>query len=113
MTQPRPTISSPNKYDAYFRQTREFASRFAALEGVVGVLLTSGLARGCADRFFELNLAAYLTRPHFEAWTRRGEAPFPESDFCLDGWHVDFLDWDRSLLGALVKAEPFQCQPNS
>jgi predicted nucleotidyltransferase len=90
VTRPRPTISSPNKHTAYLRQAREFVARFAACEGVVGVLLTGGVARGYADHFSELDLAVYLTRPHFEDWTRRGLAPFPEGDSCVDGWHVDF-----------------------
>jgi hypothetical protein len=90
MTRPRPTISSPNEYDAYFRQAQQFADRFAACDGVVGVLLTGGVARGYADHFSELDLAVYLTHPHFEDWTRRGMAPFPEGDSWLDGWHVDF-----------------------
>jgi len=90
VTRPRPTISSPNKHDAFFRQAQEFADRFAAYEGVVGVLLTGGVARGYADHFSELDLAVYLARPHFEEWTRRGLAPFPEGDSCVDGWHVDF-----------------------
>jgi hypothetical protein len=89
MTRPRPTISSSNEYDAYLRRARELANRFLACEGVVGVLLTGGAARGYADHFSELDLAVYLTRPHFEDWTRRGRAPFPEGDSCLDGWHVD------------------------
>jgi len=90
VTRPTPTISSPNEYEAFFRQAQEFASRMAGFEGVVGVLLTGGVARGYADRFSELDLAVYLARPCFEAWTRRGLAPFPEGDSCLDGWHVDF-----------------------
>ncbi len=39
-TRPRPTVSSANEYDAYFRQARGFADRFAVCEGVVGMLLT-------------------------------------------------------------------------
>ena len=76
MTRPRPTISnnssssSPNEHAAYFPQAQEFAGRFAACEGVVGVLLAGGVARGHADHFSELNLAVYLTRPLFEDWTR-------------------------------------------
>jgi hypothetical protein len=117
MSRPRPTISSPNEYDAYFHQAQEFAERFAACEGVVGVLLTGGVARGYADHFSELDLAIYLTRQHFEGWTRRGLALFPEGDSCLDGWHVDFdyfcyedeveaewehtKRWDRSYAVAL------------
>ncbi|UCC65190.1 MAG: nucleotidyltransferase domain-containing protein [Anaerolineae bacterium] len=87
------------------RQAQSFAQRFAAYEGVVGVLLTGGVARGYADHFSELDLAVYLTRPQFEDWTRRGLVPFPEGDSCLDGWHVDFdylcykdereADWDH------------------
>jgi hypothetical protein len=90
MSRPRPTVSSPNEYDAYFRQAQEFAERFAACDGVVGVLLTGGVARGYADHFSELDLAVYLTRRHFESWTHRGLAPFPEGDSWLGGWHVDF-----------------------
>ena len=92
MARPRPTISSSNEYDAYLRRARELANCFLAREGVVGVLLTGGAARGYADHFSELDLVVYLTRPHFEDWTRRGRAPFPEGDSCLDGWHVD-LDY--------------------
>lgn len=92
MTRPKPTISSANEYDAYFRRARELTDRFAACDGVVGVLLIGGVARGYADHFSEPDLAVYLTRPHFEDWTRRGRAPFPEGDSCLDGWHVD-LDY--------------------
>jgi hypothetical protein len=90
VTRPRPTISSPNQHAAYLHQAREFATRFATLEGVVGVLLTGGVARGYADHFSELDLAVYLARPHFADWTQRAMAPFPEGDSCLDGWHVDF-----------------------
>jgi hypothetical protein len=90
MSRPQPTISSPNEYDTHFRQAQEFAKRFAACDGVVGVLLTGGVARGYADHFSELDLAIYLTRPHFDDWTQRGLAPFPEGDSWLDGWHVDF-----------------------
>ena len=90
MTQPRPTVSSPNDYDAFFHQAQAFADRFAACEGVVGVLLTGGVARGYADHFSELDLAVYLTQLHFKDWTRRGLALFPEGDSCVDGWHVDF-----------------------
>jgi hypothetical protein len=35
VSRPRPTVSSSNEYDAYFRQAQEFAERFAAREGVV------------------------------------------------------------------------------
>jgi hypothetical protein len=90
MSRPRPTISSPNEYDAYFRQAQVFAERFVACDGVVGVLLTGGVARGYADHFSELDLAVYVTRLHFDDWTQRGLAPFPEGDSWLDGWHVDF-----------------------
>jgi hypothetical protein len=90
MSRPTPTISSPNEYDAYFRQAQQFAERFAGCEGVVGVLLTGGVARGYADHCSELDLAVYLTRPQFNDWTCRGLALFPEGDFCLDGWQVDF-----------------------
>jgi len=92
MTRPRPTTTSPNEYDAFFQKARELAGRFVVYEGVVGVLLTGGVARGYADHFSELDLAVYLTRSHFEDWTQRGLAPFPEGDSCLDGWHVD-LDY--------------------
>jgi len=85
MSRPRPTVSSPNDYEAYFRQARELAERFTACDGVVGVLLTGGVARGYADHFSELDLAVYLARPHFEDWARRGLVPFPEGDSCLDG----------------------------
>ena len=90
MTRPSPTINSPNSYSAYFQQAQQFAERFASHKGVMGVLLTGGVARGHADHFSELDLAVYLKRPHYEDWTRRGLAPFPEGDSCLDGWHVDF-----------------------
>jgi len=39
-------VSSPDEYDAYFRQAQAFADRFAVCEGVVGLLLPSGVARG-------------------------------------------------------------------
>lgn len=90
MARPRPSVSSPNKYDDYFRQAQAFADRFAVHEGMVGVLLAGGVARGYADRFSELDLAVYLTRTHFENWIQRGLAPFPEGDSCVNGWHVDF-----------------------
>jgi hypothetical protein len=73
-------------------QAQVFAGRFAAHTGVVGVLLTGGVAWGYSDHFSELDLAVYLTRPHFDEWGQRGQAPFPEGDSCLDGWHVD-LDY--------------------
>ncbi len=90
MTRPRPTVTSSNDHDAFFQKAQEFADRFATCDGVMGVLLTGGVARGYADHFSELDLAVYLTRAHFEDWTRRGMAPFPEGDSWLDGWHVDF-----------------------
>ena len=36
MSRPRPTVSSPNEYDAYFRQAQVFADCFAVYEGVEG-----------------------------------------------------------------------------
>jgi hypothetical protein len=89
VTRPKPTVTSPNECDAYFCQARVLADRFARFEGVVGVLLTGGAARGYADRFSELDLAVCLTRSDFEDWIHRGQAPFPEGNACLDGWHVD------------------------
>ena len=86
----KPTIGSPNDHAAFFRQAQDFADRFAAHEGVVGVLLTGGVARGYADHFSEIDLAVYLMSSAFEAWTRSGLAPYAEGDSCLDGWHVDF-----------------------
>lgn len=90
MNRPKPTVHSLNQHDAYLRQAQAFAERFTAHQGVVGVMLTGGAARGYADRFSELDLAVYLTRSCFETWARRGQAPFPEGDACLEGWHVDF-----------------------
>lgn len=90
MTRPRPTISSQNRCDGFRQKAQEFTKRFAAYEGVVGVLLTGGAARGYADHYSELDLAIYLTQPHFDDWTRYGEAPFPEGDSWQEGWHVDF-----------------------
>ena len=90
MSRPRPTIRSPNDHAAVFRQARIFAQRFAVHEGVVGVLLTGGVARGYADRFSEIDLAVYLGRSTYEEWVRNGLAPYAEGDSCLDGWHVDF-----------------------
>ena len=90
MTRPQPTITSQNQCDAFREKAKGFAERFAACEGVVGVLLTGGAARGYADRYSELDLAVYLTQPHFDDWTRYGEAPFPEGDSWQEGWHVDF-----------------------
>jgi hypothetical protein len=90
MSRPRPTASSPNDHAAFFCQAQGFANRFAACEGVVGVLLTGGVARGYADHFSEIDLAVYLRRSTFERWTRNGLAPYPEGDSWQDGWHVDF-----------------------
>lgn len=90
ISRPTPTIGSPNDHAAFFRQAQDFADRFAAHEGIVGVLLTGGVARGYADRFSEIDLAVYLTGSAFEAWTQSGMAPYAEGDSCLDGWHVDF-----------------------
>jgi hypothetical protein len=90
MSRPRPTVHSPNNHTAFFYQAQLFADRFAAHEGVVGVLLTGGVARGYADHFSEIDLAVYLTRSAFETWTQGGLSPYAEGDSCLDGWHVDF-----------------------
>jgi predicted nucleotidyltransferase len=90
MSRPRPTIRSPNNHAAFVRQAQVFADRFAAHEGVVGVLLTGGVARGYADHFSEIDLAVYLTQSTFERWTQSGLAPYAEGDSWLDGWHVDF-----------------------
>jgi hypothetical protein len=90
MTRPQPTITSQNQGDAFRHKAQEFAECFAAYEGVVGVLLTGGTARGYADHYSELDLAVYLTAQCFEDWTRYGKAPFPEGDSCQEGWHVDF-----------------------
>ena len=90
MSRPRPTVSSPNNHVSFLRQAQVFADRFAAHEGVVGVLLTGGVARGYADHFSEIDLAIYLTRSTFDAWAQGGLAPYAEGDSCLDGWHVDF-----------------------
>jgi hypothetical protein len=122
MSRPRPTIGGPNDHEAFFRQAQAFADRLAAHEGIVGVLLTGGVARGYADHFSEIDLAVYLTSSAFEAWTRSGLAPYAEGDSCLDGWHVDFdylcyedelqaewdhvKRWDRSY--AVVLHDP-QC----
>jgi predicted nucleotidyltransferase len=89
MSRPILTIGSPNYHAAFFYQAQVFADRFAAHEGVVGVLLTGGVARGYADHFSEIDLAVYLTRSAFEAWARSALAPYAEGDSCLDGWHVD------------------------
>jgi len=78
MRRPKPTISSRNEYDAYLCQAQEFASRFATCMGVVGVLLTGGVARGYADHFSELDLAVYLTQQRFEEWVDLpGYGPIP------------------------------------
>jgi hypothetical protein len=61
----------------------------ARYEGVVGVLLVGGVARGHADRFSELDLAVYLRQADFARWTVEGAAPFPEGDSNIDGQHVD------------------------
>ena len=90
MSRPKPTIGSHNDHAAFFRQAQVCADRFAAHEGVVGVLLTGGVARGYADHFSEIDLAVYLMSSAFEAWTRSGLAPYAEGDSSLDGWHVDF-----------------------
>jgi hypothetical protein len=90
MSRPRPTIRSPNNHAAFFRQAQVFADRFAAHEGVVGVLLTGGVARGYADHFSEIDLVVYLTQSTFERWTQSGLAPYAGGDSWLDGWHVDF-----------------------
>jgi hypothetical protein len=90
MSRPKPTVRSPNSHAAFFRQAQVFADRFAAHEGVVGVLLTGGVARGYADHFSEIDLAVYLTRATFERWTQSGWAPYAEGDSWLDAWHVDF-----------------------
>jgi hypothetical protein len=44
MPRPRPTITGPSEYDAYFRWAQALADCFAACEDVVGVLLTGGVA---------------------------------------------------------------------
>jgi predicted nucleotidyltransferase len=90
MSRPKPTIGSPNDHAAFFRQAQIFADRFAAHEGVVGVLLTGGVARGYADHFSEIDLAVYLRRSTPKRWIQSGLAPYAEGDSCLDGWHVDF-----------------------
>ena len=117
-SRPRPTVSGANESEAFLQQAQQFAARFAGVEGVVGVLLTGGAARGYADHFSELDLAIYLSRPLFEDWTRRGNAPLPEGDSLVESWHVD-LDyfcyedelegewehskrWDRSYAVVLV-----------
>ena len=123
MSRPRPTIHSPNDHAAVFRQAQALARRIAAHEGVVGVLLTGGVARGYADRFSEIDLAVYLVRSTYGEWVQNGLAPYAEGDSCLDGWHVDIdylcyeddlgavwdhvKRWDRSY--AVVLHDPQGC----
>jgi predicted nucleotidyltransferase len=123
MARPKPSVDSPNQHHAFLRQAQALAGHFATHEGVVGVLLIGGAARGYADHFSELDLAVYLTRPTFEDWIGRGRAPLPESDTCVDGWHVDIdyfcyeeeleaewehgKRWDRSY--AVILHDPRAC----
>ena len=98
-TRPQPTISSPNRFESLFRQAEELTDRFRSCNGVVGVLLTGGVARGYADHFSELDLAVYLNQHQFEEWTISGCPPLPEGDSLLDGCHVDidYLCYEQEL----------------
>jgi hypothetical protein len=98
-TRPQPTVSSSNLYGSFVQQAEELANRFSGYDGVVGVLLTGGVARGYADHFSELDLAIYLKQCRFEEWTFSGWAPFPEGDSLLDGCHVDidYMCYEQEL----------------
>lgn len=114
MSRPKPTIGSPNDHAAVFRQAQDFADRFAAHEGVVGVLLTGGVARGYADHFSEIDrrfgLRKAIQSPLFHLLRRetRGDEEwlvFDEERF-RDYTEQDFegfLHWDRALLRMLAE----------
>jgi hypothetical protein len=88
MTRPRPTISSPNEYDAYFRQAQEFAKRFVRC---------FGLRRTVQSPLFHL---LHRERQEGEEWLVFDEEQLQE--YAARGFE-GFLEWDQALLKALAR----------
>ena len=68
----------PKQPRCLFRQAQAFAERFAAHEGVVGVLLAGGIARRCADHFSEIDEAQ--KRKMLRVLWQQGAMPAAEFD---------------------------------
>src|SRR5262249_48344574 len=71
---PAPRIVAPNSAEALWARCAAALPRLAALPGVIGIVLSGGLARGYADQRSEIDLTLYLDPATFETW-QAGQAP--------------------------------------
>lgn len=117
---PRPDADGANRAAEYRAHLGETLSGFADHPGVVGVLLTGGVARGFADDRSEIDVTLYLTAEAAARW-RRGEAPVAtgitkREDYLYDVKTVDIeaaaarewsetAQWDASYAEVLYDPE--------
>lgn len=58
--------------------------------GVVGIVLSGGVARGYADESSELDLTIFLTPSTYDRWVNQLEAPVAWGDTIHAGRYCDF-----------------------
>ena len=94
MTRPYVQIDAPNMITTLRQHLDEMLPRFTAIEGVVGLTLNGGLARGYADHLSEIDVTVFLTPEALKALQTR-KAPIAAGITVLKGqlYDVKYVDY--------------------
>jgi len=94
MTRPYVQIDAPNLITALRQHLDDVLPCFTAIEGVVGLTLNGGLARGYADHLSEIDVTVFLTAGAFKALQTR-KASIAAGITVLNGqlYDVKYVDY--------------------
>lgn len=73
MKRPKPQISKPNHHDDLIHHLHSQLPYFTSLNGIVGVSLNGGLARGYGDHLSEIDITLFLDDATYPLW-QQGES---------------------------------------
>lgn len=88
MNRPYVNLNSENIIEKLLQALEEELSKFKAIEGIIGITLNGGLARGYADKFSEIDIVIYLDKNHYEEW-QKGNSPIPLGIVKINGYLYD------------------------
>ncbi len=88
MSRPYVNLNSNNIIDDLLGVLNLEIDRLKLIDGVAGITLNGGLARGYADHLSEIDIVIYLEKRCFENW-QKAKTPFPLGIVKLSGYLYD------------------------
>jgi len=91
----KPKLKTKNLRKEYTKAALRYINEIKKHKGIIGILISGGLARGHPNTYSEVDIAIYLTKDAYKKWKKK--APIREGDHYWNNYWMDtsFHDYEK------------------